>query len=125
VLDRGGKLERSARVRRQWEYRQIHQNGVRVRTRHFMVLGLPTLGDDGARIGTAIGRKVGKAVVRNRIRRLIKEVFRRVREDLPAADLVVVAKPGDPPREMKDMTGELVPALRSAAMKALAREGTT
>jgi ribonuclease P protein component len=126
VLERGGKLERSARVRRQWEFRRIHQSGVRVRTRHFMVVGHATLADDGARIGTAISRKVGNAVIRNRIRRLIKEVFRRVREELPAADLVVIAKPEASalaPIGLQGVADELVPAFQSAAKKALTPKG--
>jgi ribonuclease P protein component len=125
VIERGGKLERSARVRRQWEFSRIHQKGVRVQTRHFTVLGLATLADDGARLGMAISRKVGNAVTRNRIRRLIKEVFRRLREDLPPADLVVIAKP-----QAKSMAeagfdavaGELGSTLEDAAKKAIARK---
>ncbi len=122
ILERGGKLGRSARVRRQWEFRRIHQKGVRVHTLHFTVIAHPTLAENGARIGTAISRKVGRAVIRNRVRRLIKEVFRRLREELPAADLVVIAKP-----KAKDvgelgfagMAEELAPALTAAAKRAV------
>ena len=125
TLERGGKLRRSARVRRQWEFRRIHQKGVRVHTRHFTVLGLATLADDGARVGMAVSRKVGNAVTRNRIRRLIREVFRRLREDLPPADLVVIAKPQANVMAgvgFAAVAGELVPALESAARKAIAKK---
>ncbi|GAB4357854.1 MAG: ribonuclease P protein component [Methylohalobius sp. ZOD2] len=47
-----------------------------------------------ARLGLAISkRKVKKAVARNRIKRLVRESFRLNRSRLPAADIVVVAKP--------------------------------
>ena len=97
---------------------------MRVHTRHFTVIALETLADDGARIGTAVSRKVGNAVVRNRIRRLIKEVFRKMREDLPPADLVVIAKPHAHEIDgYASVAEELTPALTSAAERAIARSG--
>lgn len=128
-LDRGGKLGRAARVRRQWEFSEIHRKGVRVQTRHFTVLGLATVADEGAwaaRIGMAVSRKVGNAVVRNRIRRLIREVFRRLREQLPPADLVVIAKPQAKLMAeggLEAVSSELAGALADAAAKAVERKG--
>jgi ribonuclease P protein component len=47
-----------------------------------------------ARLGLAISkRKVRKAVARNRIKRLVRESFRLNQANLPAADIVVLAKP--------------------------------
>jgi ribonuclease P protein component len=47
----------------------------------------------GARLGMAVSRKVSKlAVERNRIKRCIRESFRHNRDDLPARDLLVIAR---------------------------------
>ncbi len=46
-----------------------------------------------ARLGLAISKRVSKrAVERNRIKRLLRESFRRVRLQLPAIDLMVMAR---------------------------------
>jgi ribonuclease P protein component len=48
-----------------------------------------------ARLGLAVSRKVSKsAVQRNRIKRLVRESFRKHSKDLPAVDIVVMARPG-------------------------------
>lgn len=46
-----------------------------------------------ARLGMAVGtRAARRAVGRNRLRRLIRESFRMHREELPAVDVLVVAR---------------------------------
>lgn len=46
-----------------------------------------------ARLGLAISKRVSKrAVERNRIKRLLRESFRQVRSQLPAVDVVVMAR---------------------------------
>ena len=47
-----------------------------------------------ARLGMAVGlRSAGNAVNRNRLRRLIRESFRMNRQELPAVDVLVTARP--------------------------------
>ncbi|MDP9200248.1 MAG: ribonuclease P protein component [Pseudomonadota bacterium] len=47
-----------------------------------------------ARLGMAVGtRAIGNAVRRNRLRRLIRESFRMHRQELPALDIFVTARP--------------------------------
>jgi ribonuclease P protein component len=60
--------------------------------RHFL-LRWRTATETGARLGLAVSRKVSKrAVERNRIKRVVRESFRAAREDLPALDLLVIAR---------------------------------
>lgn len=47
----------------------------------------------GARLGLAIGARAARsAVCRNRLKRLIRESFRMHRRELPAVDIVVIAR---------------------------------
>ncbi|TLY52296.1 MAG: ribonuclease P protein component [Gammaproteobacteria bacterium] len=48
---------------------------------------------DGARLGMAVSKRVSKrAVERNRVRRQIRESFRLCRAQLPACDVLVIAR---------------------------------
>lgn len=63
-------------------------------SRHLLILGCRT--DTGhARLGLVVSKKhVSAAVHRNRLKRLGREVFRLRRAELPAIDLVMIARPG-------------------------------
>jgi len=81
------------RVRTGREYRQVFADSQRLSTRCFS-LHLHARDGGFCRLGMAVSRKVSpEAVVRNRIKRQIRESFRLHRARLPAADLVVVARP--------------------------------
>ena len=116
-----GHFPRTARIRKSWEFRRIHRDGVRVRTRCFTVIARKTLADGRARLGCAISRKVGSAVIRNRLRRLLRETFRRARADLAAVDMVVIVHPEAAERHaragLESIAGELLPAFEEASAR--------
>jgi len=47
-----------------------------------------------ARLGLVIGKKkIRRSVDRNLMKRIVRESFRRIRQQLPPVDLVVIARP--------------------------------
>jgi ribonuclease P protein component len=59
---------------------------------------------DQARIGFVISKKnVRQAVKRNRVRRIIRESFRLNQHDLPAVDIVILARKGLGEMENQDV----------------------
>jgi len=61
-----------------------------------------------ARLGLAIAaRAVGNSVARNRIRRLVRESFRLRQHELPAADLVISARPAARDAAAPDLRADL------------------
>jgi len=85
-------LPRDARLRRPGDFAALRLSSGRAGGRCFHMryrsneLGL-------ARLGLAISKRVSKrAVERNRIKRLLRESFRRIRHQLPAVDLMVMAR---------------------------------
>lgn len=97
----------AARVRTGREYRQAFADSQRLSTRCFSLHLQPR--DGGVcRLGMAVSRKVSpEAVVRNRIKRQIRESFRLRRPKLPAADLVVVARPAAAALDRAELRAEL------------------
>ena len=81
---------KSARLLRRRDFSQTRR-GRRFEGRHFIAYVLLRR-DDGARLGLAVSTKVGHAVTRNRIRRLAREAFRRLRAELGAMDVLLVAR---------------------------------
>jgi len=110
TLDPGQKLPRRFRIRRRREYQKIQADGVRVSTRHLVILW--TRSRWGVtRLGVTVSRKVAKqAARRNRIKRWIREAFRRLprspAED-PAIDMVVIARPPSVEATYQDVAEQL------------------
>lgn len=75
------------------EYRRVFRHGRRNSDTFFTLVAARNR-DSRVRLGMAISRKAaGDAVQRNRLKRLVRESFRRRRLDLPALDVVVMARP--------------------------------
>ena len=89
---RAADLPRQARLCRAGDFAALRQASGRFGGRCFSVRYRQNeLGH--ARMGLAISKRVSKrAVERNRIKRLARESFRRIRHDLPAVDLVLMAR---------------------------------
>ena len=85
-------LPREARLRRPSDFAALRTSSGRAGGRCFhMRYRDNDLGH--ARLGLAISKRVSKrAVERNRIKRLLRESFRRVRHQLPAVDMMVMAR---------------------------------
>lgn len=85
-------LPRESRIRRAGDFAAMRNASGRLGGRCFSV----RYRDNGlgqARLGLAISKRVSKrAVERNRIKRLVRESFRRIRAQLPAVDLLVMAR---------------------------------
>jgi ribonuclease P protein component len=81
------------RLRRKSDFDAASARGRRMSDGFFAVTVMRN--DVGApRLGLAVAVKVaGSAVARNRLRRIIRESFRLHQRQLPAADLVVSARP--------------------------------
>jgi ribonuclease P protein component len=85
-------LPREARLRRPGEFAALRISSGRAGGRCFHLRYRNNeLGH--ARLGLAISKRVSKrAVERNRIKRLLRESFRRIQHQLPAIDLMVMAR---------------------------------
>lgn len=102
------KLPRSRRLLRREDFLRVQEGGVRVSTRHFLLLLEPR--DDGGptRLGIVASRKVGGAVQRNRAKRLLRETFRRNSKLFPqGVNLVVIVRPGVDALSRGDVEAEI------------------
>jgi ribonuclease P protein component len=81
------------RVRKRAEYLEIQGNGLRVNGDCLVFIVKPRAAGSPVRLGITASRKIGGAVLRSRARRLIREAFRAVFAELPAAlDIVVIVR---------------------------------
>jgi ribonuclease P protein component len=87
---------KSRRLSRRADFAAVYDAKVRDARGPVVVYALPNaLGHP--RLGLSTSRKVGTAARRNRIRRLLREAFRHLQHDIPAAyDLMIVLRPHEP-----------------------------
>ena len=68
------------------------------------------------RLGTSVGKRCGNSVVRHALKRAIREAFRRLQHQLPAAlDVIVIPRPGVNPTTAQ--VQESLPNLIEKAVK--------
>jgi ribonuclease P protein component len=87
------KLPKAARLRRRREYLAVQERGARLYSGELLVLS-GGAAVDRPRIGITVSSKVANAVGRNRVKRWVREAFREIQPELPAVDLVVIARTG-------------------------------
>ena len=90
----GARFPRTARILKPAEFTRLRHTSRRIGAgRHFSAEAAPALGDC-ARLGLAVSRRVStNAVRRNRIKRIARDSFRKVRQTLPAYDILLIARP--------------------------------
>ncbi|HET7313321.1 ribonuclease P protein component [Salinisphaera sp.] len=83
---------RAARLLRPSQYRAVFAHGEKFVCDGFVIIAAAN-GEDRARLGLALAkRRIRRAVDRSRVKRVVRESFRYVRADLPATDIVVLAR---------------------------------
>ncbi|MFI4969362.1 MAG: ribonuclease P protein component [Lysobacterales bacterium] len=83
---------RAARLLSPKDFARLRGISRRVGGRHFSA-EVAASESAGARLGLAISRRVSrKAVRRNRIKRIARDSFRRIRAELPAVDILLIAR---------------------------------
>lgn len=95
------RFSRTQRIRKRPDFVRIQDGGLKVGTRHFLILLAPARTDaanttkSAPRLGVVASRKVGGAVQRNRAKRLVREVFRRGADLFPPGlDVVIIVRAG-------------------------------
>lgn len=100
---------KSCRLLTKRDYEYVFQDANKLVTPHFIIL-YRNNAKGHPRLGMALSKRViPKAHDRNRVKRLLRETF-RTNSQLPAVDIVVLAKPGVLQIESALLTGKLVQA---------------
>jgi ribonuclease P protein component len=116
----GGSAPTSVnRVRKRAEYLEIQAGGQRISGDCLVFILRRREANTPVRLGITASRKIGNAVERNRARRLIREAFRAVFNELPAAlDIVVIVRRPLGERKMQAVLDEwrrALPRIRRSA----------
>jgi ribonuclease P protein component len=110
------RFSKAARLRHRQDFLRAQAQGERLHTRHFGLVLAP-MAAARPRLGLVVTRRLGKAVKRNRVKRLLREFFRRHQTELPAADLVIMAKKGAAALGYRQVEEELSRLLLTRARK--------
>ncbi|WP_090368004.1 ribonuclease P protein component [Ferrimonas sediminum] len=87
-------FERELRLLTPAQFKSVFANPVRAAHPHLTLLAIPNELSH-PRLGLTVAKKhVKKACQRNRIKRIVRDDFRRHQHDLPAVDIVAIAKRG-------------------------------
>ncbi|MCE2596944.1 ribonuclease P protein component [Motilimonas cestriensis] len=87
-------FDRELRLLTPEQFKNVFKDPIPASSPHITILAKPN-GLTHPRLGLAIPKKhIKRAVGRNRIRRVVRESFRTRQHQLPAVDLVVIAKGG-------------------------------
>ena len=99
---------KSARLLTPADYQQVFQRGqFKVSSKTVLILAI-TNEFSRPRLGLVIAKKnIRLAVQRNRVKRLIRETFRLRQQDMPALDIVVLARRGLDQQENSLLHAEL------------------
>jgi ribonuclease P protein component len=80
------------RLKRRKDFGRVYREGAIWKGKAFTLR--VRMNPDGKRLGITISRSWGDAVERNRMKRKLREAFRHVVGELPAADIIVKPSPG-------------------------------
>jgi ribonuclease P protein component len=98
---------RAARLLTPKDFARLRGISRRVGTPNFSA-EIAAVEQPGARLGLAVSRRISKrAVRRNRIKRIARDSFRRNRAQLPAFDILLIARPGADQQDNADLHVEL------------------
>lgn len=93
------RFDRRSRLRTRRDFDDVFQGGRKLVNRQLVLWYRPAAGDR-SRVGLSVSRRVGDAVRRNRVKRCLRAAFRALAHELdPALDMVLIARPGQPPRD--------------------------
>jgi ribonuclease P protein component len=89
---RDESFSRKNRLHKSSDFKRVFSRGKRVATRAFVIYSLPNH-LPFSRLGIQVRAKIGTAVKRNYIKRIVREVFRRMKEDLrEPVDVIFIAE---------------------------------
>lgn len=104
VADKG--LRKDQMVRGQRAFNRIFEEGMRVGSRHVVLL---TSEGEGRKFGFAVSRKIRGAVRRNRARRLLREAARLNQDEFPDNQhVILLAKAGTEELKCQEVCQEVL-----------------